>query len=256
MDRAYASRISVTDAGLVDGQTDFYEDEFRPKILSGPKPTTFQHYLEQPNGEKTTKSVLKHYASSLTDTRIRGHKLYWRQKGITMNQVKEPGQVPQGDTQYTRMRPIKPGVTFTFRVYFENLSDIELGALAWALTLPASPEHRHQLGMGKPYGMGVVKLEATLCLSNREARYKNLLTEWDEIASVVQPENFIKQFEQYICHEIRHQDAYATIPRIKELQIMLAAHQSIGKAFQYMSIEPNEYKDRPVLPYPSKVIDS
>jgi CRISPR-associated protein (TIGR03986 family) len=255
--RTCASRISVTDAQPADGQSDFYEAEFIPKILSGPKPTTFQHYLEQPNKEKTTKSDLKHYAHNPEDTRIRGHKLYWRQKGIKVNQIKEPNSISQSDTQHTRMRPIKPGVTFNFRVYFQNLSDVELGALAWGLTLPGSVEHRHQLGMGKPYGMGVVKLEAALCLSNREARYSSLFAEWDETISEVSPSGYIAQFEQYICSKIDHQGVYAAIPRIKELLTMLAVHQATGNAFQYMTIEPNnEYKDRPVLPYPSVVIDS
>ncbi len=254
--RAYASRVFVTDARPVDGQSDFYEEEFIPKILSGPKPTTFQHYLEQPHGERTAKSDLKHYAHSPTETKIRGHKLYWRQKGIKVDQVKEFNDVGQGDTQHTRMRPVKSGVAFKFRVYFENLSDVELGALAWALTLPGSAAHRHQLGMGKPYGMGVLKLETTLHLSNRQARYEDLFVEWDETSSETQLDSYIGQFEHYICREIGHKDAYAEIPRIKELLTLLTVHTPAGNTFQYMTIQPNEYKDRPVLPYPSVVIGS
>lgn len=252
-----ASRVSVTDARPVDGQTEFYERVFTPKILGGPKPTTFQHYLEQPQKEETAKSNLKHYAQNARETRIRGHKLYWRQKGITVEQIKEPSSTSQGDTQHTQMSPVKSGVAFTFRVYFENLSDVELGALAWAITLPRGEEHHHQLGMGKPYGMGVVKLHATLHLSNLEARYKNLFAQWNERDNEAHPsESLIEQFEQYICQEIGHQDGYQTIPRIKELLAMLTVHQPMGNRFRYMTIEPNEYRNRPVLPYPTAVLST
>jgi CRISPR-associated protein (TIGR03986 family) len=258
--RATASRVSVTDAHPVEGQTDFFEDEFIPKILSGPKPTTFQHYLEQPNGEKTAKQDLRHYAHSVKETRIRGHKLYWRQKGVTVAGVREMPAVGSGDKQHTRMRPVKPGMSFTFRVHFENLSDVELGALAWALTLPGNDQHRHQLGMGKPYGMGVVKLEAALYLSDRMTRYGSLLAEWDGALGENQPNGYtdytgyIEQFERHICAEIAHNGTFSDIPRIKELLTMLVARQPAGDAFRYMTIEPNEYRDRPVLPYPSVVV--
>ena len=49
-----------------------------------------------------------------------------------------------------------------------NLSDVELGALLWLLSL--SPEHYHRLGGGKPLGFGSVRLEiAGLDLRNGAA---------------------------------------------------------------------------------------
>jgi CRISPR-associated protein (TIGR03986 family) len=52
---------------------------------------------------------------------------------------------------------VKEGTTFRFTIDVHNLSDVELGALLWLLTLPA--RHFHRLGLGKPLGFGSVRLE-------------------------------------------------------------------------------------------------
>lgn len=255
--RAYASRVSISDA-VVDGErSDFYEAEFVPKVLGGPKPTTFQHYLEQPREAYEDKSKLHHYATQPTP-KLRGHKLYWRQRPTTVADIREPDTSKYGDTQHTRMKPVKTGVTFKFNVRFENLSAAELGALAWALYLPHSSEHRHQLGMGKPYGMGVVKLTPKLYLIDRRARYTQLFNgeSWATAEREASEQPFIEAFEQYIVKQLGETRRYGDLPRICELKIMLTPRNR-ARTFTYMSIEPeNEYTDRPVLPRPSKVVGS
>jgi CRISPR-associated protein (TIGR03986 family) len=51
---------------------------------------------------------------------------------------------------------IRPGSTFHFTIAVENMSDAELGALAWLIRLP--PGHYHRLGYAKPLGFGSVRL--------------------------------------------------------------------------------------------------
>lgn len=188
--RAYAGRVFVTDAALEEGQSDYWlsNEPIIPKILATPKPTAFQHYLVQTNDNKNT---LKHYGSSTPqETVIRGHKRYWHQglgteNGRSLDEIRAMieeererlRQLSEHDTQHTQFKPVRPGVKFTFRVYFENLSDRELGALCWTLHPLGDPnkEYCHHLGMGKPLGMGAVKLEATLHLTNRLTRYGSLL---------------------------------------------------------------------------------
>ncbi len=254
-----ASRVSVSDAVVIlkqsddKKQPDFYEPEFTPKILGGPKPTTFQHYLRQPNGERTDKKNLVHYATT-PEPQLRGHKLYWRQRGTQVSHVQESDKSKQGDTQHTRMKPVKKGIEFKFTIRFENLTAAELGALAWALYLPCSAEHRHQLGMGKPYGMGVVKLTPTLHLIDRQARYQKLFhgDDWATAEHEVAADEYIQAFEEYVVRQLGIKQAFRTIERIRELCVMLTP-QTRREAFEYMTIEPNEYKERPVLPPPSKV---
>lgn len=43
---------------------------------------------------------------------------------------------------------------FRGRLSFHNLTSVELGALMWGLLIQANLTHRHQIGMGKPFGFG------------------------------------------------------------------------------------------------------
>lgn len=188
---ACASRISVTDAILTEAPTGlwFSGGPVTPTILATPKPTPFQHYLVQTSNSKP---AMKHYGSSTPEeTVIRGHKLYWHQGNRKVEDLKpEPnspnvdghGKIDPTSTQHTQFKPVNSGVTFTFYVHFENLSDDELGALCWTL-YPLGDEgimqdesrgYCHSLGMGKPLGMGAVILNATLHLSDRRLRYSSL----------------------------------------------------------------------------------
>ncbi len=181
--RAYASRVIVTDAVLQSDPAHIWltEQAMTPRILASPKPTAFQHYLTQQQPDE--KEKLDHYDSH--NTTIRGHKLYWHQglgidQGLTLEDIREairePAQVPPDDTQHTRFKPLRPGITFAFRVSFENLSAEELGALCWTLHPRGEPGRRycHHLGMGKPLGMGAVELHARLHLIDRVQRYSTL----------------------------------------------------------------------------------
>jgi CRISPR-associated protein (TIGR03986 family) len=171
--QALAGRVFVGNATLDAGQSDiWYSDEpITPRILATPKPTTFQHYLVQPSA---LRPELKHYASKPgEETVVRGHELYWH-KGDQPNIGLPAEQQDIKDTQKTQIRPVRAGVSFTFDVRFENLSDVELGALLWVLQLAADDEYRLKLGMGKPLGMGAVKITSNVALSNRAERYERL----------------------------------------------------------------------------------
>ena len=252
--QSYAGRVFVEDAFLAPGQTDLFEKEVTLRILSSPKPTTFQHYLEQPQGKDTEKSNLSHYAKS--NVKIRGHKLYWRQRG-TIEQAREEGQVSEGDTQHTCVKAVKAGKTFKFRVRFENLTHAELGALAWAIALPSTEnkELRHMLGMGKPLGMGVVKLTPTLYLIDRQTRYRSLFNGdgWEQGVKEEATDFYVKAFYAHVKQTLDFD--FLNHERVKELLVMLQARAYDENKFGYMKIEPNEFKDRPVLPRPSEVVE-
>ena len=178
-----AGRVFFTDAKLESESNGIWLTPITPKILASPKPTTFQHYLVQDTDkdhDPDHKEQLAHYATpSPAETVIRGHKMYWHKKGeVGIDEIRESdqGKINNHHAQYTHIKPVKTGVCFTFRIYFENLQDHELGALLWVLILPGEPgtNYYHKLGMGKPLGMGTVKIEPKLYISNRIKRYKRL----------------------------------------------------------------------------------
>ncbi|MFA5924198.1 MAG: TIGR03986 family CRISPR-associated RAMP protein [Methylococcaceae bacterium] len=75
-----------------------------------------------------------------------------------------------------KIRPIKNKQTFYFHLDFNNLTEWELGLLSYALRPTKS--FRHRIGMGKPIGLGSVKLDImALQTIDRQQRYSKIGTE-------------------------------------------------------------------------------
>jgi CRISPR-associated protein (TIGR03986 family) len=288
--RAYAGRVFVGDALLEPGQSNIWLNPgtpIVPKILGEPKPTTFQHYLTQPapdpqakgrdrNGNPKYVKELADYTAPEDRSVLRGHKLYWHKGEVTAAEIQEAldklhddnGRENTHDTQHTQMHPVTAGVRFRCRIRFENLSDVELGALLWALTLPGQPDkqYRHSIGMGKPLGMGAVKLDAVLFLDDRTQRYDALFagTTWQDgsMEATAQVAELVGAFDRFMREKIGATEA-ATLAGVERIQMLLRMLEWPGpdKALtRYLEIERqdptnkrgkiNEYKGRPVLPDP------
>ncbi|MGQ9825200.1 MAG: TIGR03986 family type III CRISPR-associated RAMP protein [Desulfotomaculales bacterium] len=267
-----SGRVYFTDAKFVAAREGiFYSDEpLIPKILASPKPTCFQHYLVQDKNkghDPDLKATLAHYGTpSPSETVIRGHKLYWHKNNVKPPEIINDKDV--GESQLTLIRPVKAGVTFNFRVYFENLNDFELGALLWVLNLPENCCHK--LGMGKPLGMGAVRIKPLLFISNREERYRRLFTEnheWYEPAERIGDfRRFTQAFESFMLERLAEgaegageTGNFSDQTRIKMLLKMLQWPGPPKKLTRYMEIEGprgNEFKNRPVLPDPLCVTES
>lgn len=207
---------------------------------------------------------------------IRGHKLYWH-KGSNPDFLLPPPKKVIGspnkvsDTQTTQIKPIKKGVTFKFDIYFENLSDVELGALMWVLDIAQDNRYRLKLGMGKPLGLGAVKIEPTLYLSSRQKRYQNLFDSngfWEEgeTESNNYISDYISKFETYMLEQLNYAEDFKNLCRIQMLLAMLSwpGITDVENKTRYMEItrernpkigdDPNEYKHKPVLPDPLDVM--
>ena len=268
--RACAGRVFFSDAVALPGQGELTSDSIvTPQILSSPKPSTFQHYLTQPDEAARNRANLRHYASITPDqTVVRGHKLYWHRKDIELSDYTYQGSSEDREEhkkQLTGIQPVCPGARFAFRVYFENLTDEELGALLWALELPAGCAHK--LGMGKPLGLGSARISVLkLTLTDRRRRYSALFadTQWADGSGDGtgnnQKAHFKRCFEQHLLLAITPEDrgdaaSFAETPRMREL-LTLLSHQNSPKGEQarYMTIEPlNEYSERPVLALASSI---
>lgn len=262
-------RVYFDDAIATDGGPTWFEPAIVPQILSAPKPTTFQHYLTQ-DGTRG-KDKLTTYIDG-DHTTIRGHKLYWHRwnNHSDVSQVREQNedhdalrdslQSPSPrDTQHTIIRPVKAGVTFVGRVRFENLTDVELGALLHALQLPSRCAHR--LGMGKPLGLGSVRITAHLSLIDHVERYRG----WQSmgIARVHDVRQFRQTFEDaMISHaknsgeaQLNDQQGLRRIARLDALFRMLEwERRPTRKSTAYMNLDA--FRNRPVLPTPYRLAEA
>ncbi|MBI4854561.1 MAG: TIGR03986 family CRISPR-associated RAMP protein [Acidobacteria bacterium] len=254
-EKKHSGRVFFEDAFLIDEQTDLQLDIVSPKILSSPKPTTFQQYLVQ---NSTEIKQLNHYNSNSS---IRGYKCYWHKSGEKDKWVEmDKKLIDKNPKLYTKIQPVKPGTRFRGRVRFENLSGEELGALLFTLDLPEGCGHK--LGMGKPLGLGSISVTPTLYLSDVKKRYTDFFAEWhNDIAVSDQLLEKKRLFEQYILKELNENDKSSLWQnsRLQELLVML--RYDIGKSLEkdgknrYLNIEPqNEFKNRSVLPKPSSLV--
>ena len=246
-----------------------------PKILSSPKPTAFQHYLVQNSDEELE---LKHWSSGPEKPELRGYKLYWhKKKSYPYEQTLETRK------SHTVIKPVSKKAKFKGKVSFENLNYIELGALIAALELP--DDMRHKIGMGKPYGMGSIKIKPILWLENRQDRYKNFFSadqnkgnklnsakfsEEDTVAVKTIKKTALSEFTKAIidhhdkvtCEAIEKapllegEKGIWQIPRLgRELRTMLSwIHSDNDMNKDYMRVRAYEWRSRNVLPSPQDVV--
>jgi CRISPR-associated protein (TIGR03986 family) len=279
-----AGRVFFEDAHFVSASEKgvwYDQNSTIPKVLASPKVTTFQHYLVQDKtiGHNSDKrATLAHYGMSPQETKIRGQKFYWH-KGVDPDFTADPEEEKEHPTQFTRIKPVNPGVCFSFKINFENLRREELGALWWALTLPGgAPEgYRHKIGMGKPLGLGSVLVAPALYLSTRrgsdnsKSRYDQLLAEgkWFMPFKAVDGNEYLEAFEKFVLKDNQIASDKQHLSDVERIRALLEILKWRGddpdsewlETTRYMEIEHsadhdgkeikyNEYKSRPVLPGP------
>lgn len=151
-------------------------------ILGQPKPQQARFYIaESTQGEAQRDSQDKVQAGYAAGKGLRGRKVYPHPRKLpanhwsnpTENRTQQP-QVVEGKSHFQEYRRpegpkvrdnqnrsvqgwIKSDSQFAFELHVTNLSETELGALLWLLSL--EPEHFHRFGGGKPLGFGSVRLE-------------------------------------------------------------------------------------------------
>lgn len=209
-----------------------------PSILSAPKPTSYQMYLVQPkplgSDPKRMKENLLAWDAKAPDdggapletTTLRGFKRFWH-RGAPPDLDEAPPESEASERfragalfrkppvkhrdQYTRIRPVRGKVEFSGRIRFENLTSVELGALITALDLPATC--RHQLGMGKPHGMGTVRIMTQAMLYGARERYLDLtgIAGAPDVAEVV-----ARGQEAFRKEMIRHHNDSVRSPKLPE----------------------------------------
>lgn len=144
-------------------------------ILSSPKPQQSRFYVaksrqgECQDDKLDKKNVGFQQGKSLRHRKVYPHhrnlpEAYWQEP------MKERGRLPNEYHYREYRRPdnirddqnrsitswVNEGTEFGFDIHITNLSDFELGAILWLLSLPVN--HFHRLGGGKPLGFGSVTL--------------------------------------------------------------------------------------------------
>lgn len=270
-DNSLKSRISF---GLSLGPTvgEVSENKSNATILNGPKPTYFPNYLQQPRAIDNKLPGGKNPTAYMTymdkNAEIRGWKRYPVREKDMVNPTKPTGK--QKNTVKTTLFPLPEHVEFKGKIRFHNLKPNELGALLWAMTWGGDSSLRHNIGMGKPFGYGQVRLSISQVelISNEEIQAEkefrsHTYSTADEINDFIT--EYTHQYKQMMENEYSANTRpeadinWQSSPQIKNLLAMALPTSGLAKdgKLKYMhmgmSIRDNEFvaakKKGLVLPY-------
>jgi CRISPR-associated protein (TIGR03986 family) len=261
-----AAKLPKKDAEQVMGRVVFHQSvcteqpttERRPLeiALSGPKPTAHQMYLTQ--DQPDDKGKLRHYSEP--NARLRGKKYYWHSRNF--NQSNSTANSP------ISIQPVNKGAIFSGKISFENLSDLELGALIAALELPEG--YAHKIGMGKPLGLGSIRISTKLIILDHQKRFADraISTDGCLVTGVCDETNQVKAkaLETYQKLMCEHQQAidpsftgdFEKIPHLqRDLMPMLLFGQTGDTNYMRSPTLDRHTREiwanHPVLPTPDKV---
>lgn len=125
------------------------------KILGSPKPPCPALYFKP----KKRSGYIEKDQLNVAEHEPQGRKWYLHARPAPGAEpwVSRNADDPKTKGQKNLVEPIAAGKAFFFHIDFDNLTDIELGLLLFAVE-PDKAFH-HKIGMGKPLGLGSVKLE-------------------------------------------------------------------------------------------------
>jgi CRISPR-associated protein (TIGR03986 family) len=187
---AFKGKVTVSNAYLSSSEQNSLDEDVTLRILSSPKlpaPSMYFTTTESNNNHYLTKnSFLEQTAQLKSPVRMRGRKAY-------LHALRRAGEVVGLDSlgkdagsnrtapwktldkesdkkQKVSVTPIKMSTKFVFEIKFDNLAIDELQNLCAVIT--PSEKFEHKIGMGKPIGLGSIKLRpARLLLIDRVGRY-------------------------------------------------------------------------------------
>ncbi|MDW8354576.1 MAG: TIGR03986 family CRISPR-associated RAMP protein [Bryobacterales bacterium] len=223
-----------------------FPQELPLAILSAPKPQQGRFYVAKNKAGQAQKDGLSRieagYSKLGTDGQekgLRGRKVYPHHAGLPPSHWANPleDRTQQGPPYQEYRRPrdangkeqqdnqnrsilgwVKPGAEFTFELYVENLSRVELGALLWLLRLP--DEHYVRIGGGRPLGFGSVRLEIKDWDLREPQGLKSWYSAWVEPQPLAADPNLLDEavsaFQEAVLRAYgRSSERFENIPFIK-----------------------------------------
>ncbi|MCX7624861.1 MAG: TIGR03986 family CRISPR-associated RAMP protein [Candidatus Sumerlaeaceae bacterium] len=177
-------------------------------ILSSPKPQYARFYVAQsPHGEAQKDKLSRKDAGYSKGKGLRGRKVYPHHKDKDSRYWNPENQ----NTEFRRIKDIRddqncsitewinPGTKFLFDIHVLNISEVELGALLWLLSLPEN--HYFRLGHGKPLGFGSVRLMMKRACIYDNDQLKEMYKQWGLFCPILSKEEigaFVDKFKNAV----------------------------------------------------------
>jgi len=222
---AYEGRVQFTHAALAEPLQQKPKEEITLAILSSPKPTTSRFYLMPVKAKPDSKQGAsdEQVGYDAPDMVIRGRKLFRHHVTVNSNEY-ERVRGDRDDQNRSINGALPAGTKFRFKVRFENLAEVELGALLWALEMESNMCHR--LGFAKPLGFGSVRINVTQIRELSIKRYESLEGEgWKDLTE--QKAEIIRRFKAAVAQAYYRKDEseFANLENIADLSKLLNTSQ-------------------------------
>lgn len=169
------SKIRFSDLYVTDQRAN--EEYYKPLLtlpaLSAPKLGNVEFYLKKPQNADfwTYDYYIKNENLKIEPAQLRGRKYYWHHINTEIRGDIEPSKLNK------TIRPLQSGVTFSGKLYFENISEKQLKQLIWICN-SGTEELGYKLGAAKPFGFGSIRCEVTkieernICIEDGQIIYK------------------------------------------------------------------------------------
>lgn len=230
---SYKGRVRFTNARLVNNIG--FNEEIN-KSLIGPKISSFQLYLNQPNNKNNV--ATKIYSD---DFELRGQKFYWLKDKADR---RDSGGVNK--KLCSQLTPIKEKAIFQGKIYFENLSDDELGLILMAIK--PFETAKDNIGQGKPYGFGQVEFSI---LEVVEEDIKNRFRKFDKTANNIKNlDDEIEKCKNSFKDYMKSQGQEINFKEDRWKSFYVSRREEVDSyldEFGYMQIRDSRYKTRTVL---------
>lgn len=175
----YASRLSFLPCVMKEEKSTL---EPINVVLASPRASALPMYLDQ-------QEEYDYYSYNDEDARLRGMKQYWIKPRPDVDVQTKKSNV----TSELHLLPEQS--VFNATIHFDQIHPDELGLLLWALQGPTY----HQLGMGKPYGYGVVQFINTTChIRDNEQMYRSLEDFFNVGSIEVDIDMYISKYHDYV----------------------------------------------------------
>lgn len=150
-DKGMGSRIRITDAEIINGG--LMQGEYTLCELTSSRKSYLNFYSKGGQGYDDMGAA------------ICGRKYYWHIPETKDINKKDIYCTDEKTDRNATFELINPKSNFTFKVYYEDLSDEQIDMLKWTLTLgevnDKDKDCCHKIGHGKPLGLGSIKITVT-----------------------------------------------------------------------------------------------
>ncbi|MBD2451574.1 TIGR03986 family CRISPR-associated RAMP protein [Nostoc sp. FACHB-152] len=227
-----------------------FKDGLPLAILGEPKPQQTRFYVaENPHGEplKTENKKSEGYQKN-KEQGLRGRKVYPHHDQLPEEYwLTDSGEIGINGRYREYLRPdkkqdnqnrtikawVEPNTEFSFDIDVINLSNVELGALLWLLSLER--DNYHRLGGGKPLGFGSVQLK----IKDTDLRTGQ---KWNEFYSFLTPVDKPEQIAAIkSIHDFKEavKEAYGnSFEQVSFIAAFLQAAQGFTQPIHYPRITP------------------